>query len=127
MKVSGSTKCRCTCENKVLKRLFGCKTQEIAGGWRTLHNEEVRFQVLTAASTSLAVFLMEAANTSETSVNFYQSTRRNNPEDSRLHNEEFLNLYRLSNIITVNTTMMRSKGHKEPTEKMRKAYNVLVD
>jgi hypothetical protein len=28
---------------------------------------------------------MEAASTSETSVNFYQTTRRNNPEDSNLH------------------------------------------
>jgi hypothetical protein len=29
--------------------------------------------------------MTEAANTSETSVNFYQTTRRNNPEDSHLH------------------------------------------
>jgi hypothetical protein len=29
--------------------------------------------------------MMEAACTSETSVNFYHTTRRNNPEDSRLH------------------------------------------
>jgi hypothetical protein len=28
--------------------------------------------------------IMEAASTSETSVNFYQTTRRNNPEDSHL-------------------------------------------
>jgi hypothetical protein len=28
---------------------------------------------------------MEAASTSEISVNFYQTTRRNNPEDIRLH------------------------------------------
>jgi hypothetical protein len=28
---------------------------------------------------------MEAASTPETSVNFYQTTRRNNPEDSHLH------------------------------------------
>jgi hypothetical protein len=28
--------------------------------------------------------MMEAASTSETSVNFYQITRRNNPEDSHL-------------------------------------------
>jgi hypothetical protein len=28
---------------------------------------------------------MEAARTSEMSVNFYQTTRRNNPEDSHLH------------------------------------------
>jgi hypothetical protein len=29
--------------------------------------------------------MMEAASTSETSVNFYQTTRLNNPEDSHLH------------------------------------------
>jgi hypothetical protein len=29
--------------------------------------------------------MMEAASTSETSVNFFQTTRRNNPEDSHLH------------------------------------------
>jgi hypothetical protein len=29
--------------------------------------------------------MMEEASTSETSVNFYQSTRRNNPQDSHLH------------------------------------------
>jgi hypothetical protein len=30
------------------------------------------------------VLMMEAASTSETSVNFYQTTWRNNPEDSHL-------------------------------------------
>jgi hypothetical protein len=35
------------------------------------------------APCSLVIALMtEAARTSETSVNFYQTTRRNNPEDS---------------------------------------------
>jgi hypothetical protein len=38
----------------------------------------VRFQVLTAAN------MMEGLRTSETSVNFYQTTRRNIPEESRL-------------------------------------------
>jgi hypothetical protein len=33
----------------------------------------------------LIVLMMEAASASETSVNFYQTTRRNNPEDSHLH------------------------------------------
>jgi hypothetical protein len=42
---------------------------------------EVRFQVLTAASIAL---MMEAASTSETSVNFYQTTRRNNSEGRHL-------------------------------------------
>jgi hypothetical protein len=37
-----------------------------------------------AASRAIAL-MMEAARTSETSVN-YQTTRRNNPEDSHLHN-----------------------------------------
>jgi hypothetical protein len=31
------------------------------------------------------VLMMEAAITSETSVNFYKTTRRNMPEDSHLH------------------------------------------
>jgi hypothetical protein len=33
----------------------------------------------------LIVLMMEAESTSETSVNFYQTTRRNIPEDSHLH------------------------------------------
>jgi hypothetical protein len=41
----------------------------------------VRFEVLSAA----IALMMEAASTSETSINFYQTTRRNNPEDSHLH------------------------------------------
>jgi hypothetical protein len=65
----------------------------------------VRFQVLAAAIMKMAVFwdvapcslvevyrrlrvvcdvialMMEAASSSETSVNFYQTARRNNPED----------------------------------------------
>jgi hypothetical protein len=38
-----------------------------------------------AARGLLLSLMMEAANTSETSVNFYQTTRRNNPEDSHFH------------------------------------------
>jgi hypothetical protein len=33
----------------------------------------------------LITMMMEAVNTSETSVNFYQTTRRNIPEDGHLH------------------------------------------
>jgi hypothetical protein len=36
--------------------------------------------------------MMKAASTSETSVNFYQTTRRNNPEDSHLHTRRRENL-----------------------------------
>jgi hypothetical protein len=35
---------------------------------------------------------MEAASTSETSINFYQTTRRYNPEDSHLHTHRRENL-----------------------------------
>jgi hypothetical protein len=36
--------------------------------------------------------MMEAESTSETSVNFYQTTRLNNPEDSHLHTRRRENL-----------------------------------
>jgi hypothetical protein len=29
------------CENRVLRRLFQCKTEEVAGGWRRLHNKKL--------------------------------------------------------------------------------------
>jgi hypothetical protein len=29
-------------ENRVLRRLFGPKREEVAGDWRRLHNEELR-------------------------------------------------------------------------------------
>jgi hypothetical protein len=52
----------------------------------------VGFEVLTAVSMNMAIFwfvaiialMMEAARTSETLVNFCQTTRRYNPEDSHL-------------------------------------------
>jgi hypothetical protein len=35
-------------------------------------------------AASIIRMMMEAASTSETSVNFYRTARRNNPEDSHL-------------------------------------------
>jgi hypothetical protein len=35
---------------------------------------------------------METANTSETSLNFYKTTRRNNPEDNHFHTRRRENL-----------------------------------
>jgi hypothetical protein len=46
--------------------------------------------VLTAAN--IRAMMMEAVSTSQTSVNLYEITRRNNPEDSRLHNRRRENL-----------------------------------
>jgi hypothetical protein len=40
----------------------------------------------------MIVLMMEATSTSETLVNFYQTTRHYNPEDSRLHTRRRVNL-----------------------------------
>jgi hypothetical protein len=43
------------------------------------------FWVVGPRSAYSIALITEAVSTSEKSVNFYQSTRRNNPEDSYLH------------------------------------------
>jgi hypothetical protein len=40
----------------------------------------------------IITLMMEAESTSETSVNVYQTTQRNNPEDSNLHTRRRENL-----------------------------------
>jgi hypothetical protein len=30
-------------ENRVLRKIFGSKRDEVTGGWRKLHNEELRY------------------------------------------------------------------------------------
>jgi hypothetical protein len=40
----------------------------------------------------MIALMMEAGSTSETRVNFYRTTRRNNPEDSHLHTRRRENL-----------------------------------
>jgi hypothetical protein len=42
------------------------------------------------APPGLIALMMETARTSETLVNFYQTTRRYNPEDSHLQDQRFL-------------------------------------
>jgi hypothetical protein len=43
-----------------------------------------RFRGVAASIIGVIALIMEAASTSETSVNFYQTTRRYIPEDSQL-------------------------------------------
>jgi hypothetical protein len=43
---------------------------------------------LLSLSSGVIPLLMKAANTTETSVNFYQTTRHNNPIDSHLHTKD---------------------------------------
>jgi hypothetical protein len=49
-------------------------------------------EVLDASIIGKIALMMEAASTSETSVNFYRTTRRNNPGDSHLHTRSRENL-----------------------------------
>jgi hypothetical protein len=35
-------------ENRVLRRIFGPKREEVAGGWRRLHNEELHNYIFMA-------------------------------------------------------------------------------
>jgi hypothetical protein len=52
-----------------------------------LHLKKDIFWVVALCSLAMiTTLMMEAASTSETSVNFYQTTWRFNPEDSHLHN-----------------------------------------
>jgi hypothetical protein len=44
------------------------------------------FWVVAPCSLTMITLMMEAASTYEMSVNFYQTTRRNNPEDGHLQN-----------------------------------------
>jgi hypothetical protein len=59
--------------------MFMCSTVVIVAA--TCKQMFVGFEVLTAVS----ILMMEAARTSETLVNFYQTARCYNPEDSHLH------------------------------------------
>jgi hypothetical protein len=86
--------------------------------WNENAYEYVRFQVLTAASMQMAVFRFVALCSlvevyrrfrdaccfhqqgDEMSANFYQTTRRNNPEDSHLHMNMFFPYYSAFNLIT---------------------------
>jgi hypothetical protein len=43
-------------------------------------------------AASIMALMMEAASTPEKLVNFYQTTQRNNPEDSHIHTHHHENL-----------------------------------
>jgi hypothetical protein len=47
---------------------------------------------LLASTGRIIALMMEVASTSETPAKFYQTTRRNNPEESHLHTRDSENL-----------------------------------
>jgi hypothetical protein len=54
-------------------------------------------------AASIITLMMEAASTSETSVNSYQTSQNNNPEDSRLHTHCHENLKSHKGLYFLNT------------------------
>jgi hypothetical protein len=75
-----------------------------------------------ARAASLIALKMVAVQTSETSVNSYQSTRRYNPEDSHLHvcntlqyeHEPKINIFRLQHqVLDMNFAESRCEGEGE--------------
>jgi hypothetical protein len=55
--------------------------------------------------------MMEAASTSETSVNFYQTTRRYNPEDNHLHTRSRENLTQFQTVLQRDIHSFDSSKH----------------
>jgi hypothetical protein len=41
-------------ENRVLRRIFGPKRDEVTGEWRKLHNEELRIRIIKSRRTRWA-------------------------------------------------------------------------
>jgi hypothetical protein len=66
-------------ENRVLRRIFGRKREEVTGDWRscTMRSFIVRFQVLTAASIKMALFWVVAP----CSLVVYRRFRGARPDD----------------------------------------------
>jgi hypothetical protein len=75
-------------------------------------------EVLTASITRLISLMTEAVSTSDKSVNFYQTTRRNIPEDSRLKPTWF-QLFLVSQLIKKFPVLwdpnIRLRNHKSQT------------
>jgi hypothetical protein len=64
-------------------------------------------EVLAASIITLTALMMEVARTSETLVNFYQSTRRYNPEDSHMNIlKPFTHCFKLKTLCNMPPTML---------------------
>jgi hypothetical protein len=59
------------------------------------------------AASIIIALMMEKEGTSETSVNFYQTARRKNPEDSHVHTRSRENLK--SHILTTGSFIKNNK------------------
>jgi hypothetical protein len=72
--------------------------------------------------------MMEAASTSDTLVNFYQTTQRYNPEDSHLRTRRCENLKSYKIILENKSKNLIELNHKEynnPTQAMKKRQSMI--
>jgi hypothetical protein len=69
-------------------------------------------EVILPPSSVLIFLMMEAVSTSETSVTFYQTTRRNIPQDSHLHGSGWLEIY----LLVTKTNAMPARKFKHEQE-----------
>jgi hypothetical protein len=77
---------------------------------------------------SIIALMMETVSTSETSVNFYQTTRRKNPEVSQLHTRRRENLkFHLGQIACDAVVGIRTKFHLKAIQASQHSANPLED
>jgi hypothetical protein len=67
-------------------------------------------------AASIISTMMEAASTTETSLNLYQTTRRNNPEDSHRHTRRRENLKSYLEYLLPCPQNPAFRPHPEPLE-----------
>jgi hypothetical protein len=76
--------------------------------WKTTNIQQKITKMVVFWVVARFALMMEAARTSETLVNFYQTTRHYNPEDSRLHTHRRENLksYQQKNVLSPNKNLI---------------------
>jgi hypothetical protein len=94
-------------ENRVLRRMFGQKRDEVRRGWRKLHNEKLHgFQTL-----SVIRYSRNQMGKVQKPSNSEYYTPSSEPFRIYLHNEELHNLYSSPNIIRmIRSGKMRRQG-----------------
>jgi hypothetical protein len=87
-----------------------------------------------AGMLSVIVLMMESVTTSETSVNFYQTKRRNIPEDSHMNSKSMLAIImhingclKLLNDVAIETEGFEGNCHKFFTEILVKLANTVLE
>jgi hypothetical protein len=74
-------------------------------------------------AASIIALMMEAASSSETSVNSYQTTQRDNPKESHLHTRSRENLKsHFTRISSLAASFMTKRSHNINTKRLKKQF-----